>query len=127
MNHATIAITRVSSPNGFDVAGTLLARYRGWLEEIMGGDLAAVQPSSLSELDVLEHFYEPTSGCLLVAAVDGEPAGVVGVHRLDPGVGELKRLYVAPEARGLGLGRHLVVAAVEAAADLGFDVLGLET
>ena len=39
----------------------------------------------------------------------------------------MKRLYVAPATRGLGLGRHLVVAAVEAAADLGFDVLRLET
>ena len=46
----------------------------------MGGDLASVQPSSLSELDDLEHFYEPTSGCLLVAAVDGNrPASSAGI------------------------------------------------
>ncbi|HKH76087.1 MAG TPA: hypothetical protein VKA51_03940 [Rubrobacteraceae bacterium] len=70
----------MSSPNGFDVAGSLLARYRRWLEESMGGDLASVQPSSLSELDDLEHFYEPTSGCLLVAAVDGNrPASSAGI------------------------------------------------
>jgi hypothetical protein len=36
-------------------------------------------------------------------------------------------MYVAPEARGLGVGRALAVAAVEAAADLGFEVLRLET
>jgi acetyltransferase (GNAT) family protein len=36
-------------------------------------------------------------------------------------------MYVAPEARGLGVGRALVAAAVEAAADLGFEVLRLET
>jgi carbonic anhydrase len=75
----------------------------------------------------LECFYEPPNGRLLVATVDGEPAGVVGVHRWAPGVGELKRLYVVPEARGLKLGRTLAAAAVEAAADLGFDVLRLET
>jgi GNAT superfamily N-acetyltransferase len=91
----------------------------------VGGDLATVQPSSLRELAGLEYFYEPPSGCLLWWPRPRGPAGVGGVHRLDPGVDELKRLYVAPEARGLG--RHPVVAAVEAAADLGFDVLRLET
>lgn len=56
MNHDAIAIIRVSSPEDFDVARSLLARYRRWLEEIVGGDLAAVQPSSLRELADLEHF-----------------------------------------------------------------------
>lgn len=88
MNHAAIAITRVSSPKDFDAARSLLTRYRRWLEEIVGGDLATAQPSSLRELDDLEHIYEPPSGCLLVATADGETAGVVGVHRLGPGVGE---------------------------------------
>jgi GNAT superfamily N-acetyltransferase len=127
MYRATIAITRVLSPDDFDVARSLLARYRRWLEKIVDGDLATVQPSSLRELADLECFYEPPNGRLLVATVDGEPAGVVGVHRWAPGVGELKRLYVVPEARGLKLGRTLAAAAVEAAADLGFDVLRLET
>jgi GNAT superfamily N-acetyltransferase len=127
MNHATIDIIKASSPNDFDAARSLLARYRRWLEELVGGELATVQPSSLRELADLEHFYEPPSGRLLVATFDGKPSGVVGVHRLDPGVGELKRLYVAPEARGLGIGRDLVVTAVEAAFDLGFDILRLET
>ena len=125
MNHAAIDITRVSSPDDFDAARSLLPRYRRRLEELVGSELATFQPSSLRELVDLEHFHEPPSARLLVATVDGEPAGVVGVHQLDPGVGELKRLYVAPEARGLGIGRNLVVAA-EVAADLGFDVLRLE-
>jgi hypothetical protein len=38
----------------------------------VGGDLATVQPSSLRELAGLEYFYEPPSGCLLVAAADGD-------------------------------------------------------
>lgn len=126
-NYAAATIICVSSPGDFDAARSILARYRGWLESLLGGDLAAFQPSALRELAELERFYEPPNGRLLVTMVDGEPAGVVGVHRLGPGVGELKRLYVAPEARGLGIGRALAVAAIEAAYEIGFDLLRLET
>lgn len=69
-----ISITTASSPDDFDVAGALLARYRRWLE-LVGSDLAAVQPSALRELADLECFYEPPTGRLLVATADGEPAG----------------------------------------------------
>ena len=116
----------MSSSDDFDAARSLQPRYRRRLEKLVGSKLVTFQPSYLRELAELERFYEPPGGRLPVATVDEEPAGVVGVHLLDPGVGELKRLYVDPEARGLGIGRHLLVAA-EAAADLGFDVLRLET
>ncbi len=127
MNRAATDIVRVSSRGDFDIARSLLARYRGWLEGLLGGDLAVVQPSSPRELADLEHFYEPPNGCLILAVVNGKPVGVVGVHRLDCGAGEMKRLYVIPEARGLGVGRKLASAAVEAAGELGFCVLRLET
>ncbi len=122
------SITPVSSPEDFGAAKMLLSRYRRWLEGILGGDLAVAQPSAERELSDLEHFYEPPNGRLLLAVSDSGPVGVVGVHCLDgSGVGEMKRLYVAPEARGLGAGRALVSAAIAAAEDLGFCALRLET
>ena len=59
MQHATIDIIKASSPNDFDAAGSLLAQYRWWLEKLVGGELATVQPSSLRERADPEHFYEP--------------------------------------------------------------------
>jgi GNAT superfamily N-acetyltransferase len=58
---------------------------------------------------------EPPHGVLLLARVDGEPAGLAGVRHLDTGVAEVKSMYVVPEHRGRGLGR-LLLAEVEAIA-----------
>jgi len=53
--------------------------------------------------------------------------GCVGLRRLEPGVGELKRMYVRPVVRSLGLGRALAEAAVEAARVSDLAVVRLDT
>ncbi len=61
-------------------------------------------------------------------APEGERwVGCVGLRVLEPGVGELKRMYVRPPARGLGLGRALAEAAVEAARARALAVVRLDT
>jgi carbonic anhydrase len=125
MNH--VDIIRASSLEDFAAARRILARQRRWLEGMLGKDLAVFQTSAVREFAEPELFYEPPDGVLLLAMTAGEVVGVVGVHRMSPGEGELKRMYTAHEARGLGIGRALAAAAVEAAGELGFEVLRLET
>ena len=69
----------------------------------------------------------PPAGCFLVARMDGRAAGCGALRRLSPGIGEIKRMWVAPEARGLGLSRRLLVALEDQALGLGLERVRLDT
>ncbi|MCJ2067891.1 helix-turn-helix domain-containing GNAT family N-acetyltransferase [Methylobacterium sp. J-030] len=66
-------------------------------------------------------------GTFLLAVADGLPVGCVGLKGDGGPVAEIKRLWVDPAARGLGLARRLMRAAEAAARDLGIRTLRLDT
>ncbi|MGY3620273.1 bifunctional helix-turn-helix transcriptional regulator/GNAT family N-acetyltransferase [Bradyrhizobium sp. USDA 10063] len=66
-------------------------------------------------------------GAFLVAMSDGLPIGCVGLKRGGGEIAEIKRLWVAPSARGLGLARRLMKAAEDIARELSIRVLRLDT
>ena len=80
-----------------------------------------------SELAGLPGQYAPPSGDLLLARVNGAAAGCVALRRLDQSTLEMKRLYVRPSARGTGLGKLLVEAAISIARQNGYAELRLDT
>ncbi len=59
--------------------------------------------------------------------LDGTPAGCVGLQPVAPGLGEIKRMYVVPSARGWGLSRQLLTAVEADAQSKGITKLRLET
>jgi GNAT superfamily N-acetyltransferase len=71
--------------------------------------------------------YAPPSGCLLLATVDGEPAGCVALKRLADGVAEMRRLYVRGQYQGAGLGRTLAEQVVREARRLSYQAVRLHT
>jgi putative acetyltransferase len=79
------------------------------------------------ELASLPGAYAAPTGALLLARFDGDPAGCSALRRIDESAGELKRLYVRPAHRGLGLGRSLAEAAIVVARELGYPCLRLDT
>lgn len=66
-------------------------------------------------------------GTFLVAMSDGLPVGCAGLKGGGGAVAEVKRLWVAPAARGLGLAKRLMAAVESAARSLGIKVLRLDT
>jgi GNAT superfamily N-acetyltransferase len=70
-------------------------------------------------------IYE--SGGLLLVKIHDSAVGCAGVHCLEPGVAELKRMYLDPEHRGDGLGRALLEAAIDLARSQGYKQLMLDT
>ena len=66
-------------------------------------------------------------GTFVVARLDGRPIACGGLRTVGEGVGEVKRMYVAPEARGRGLARRVLAELEAVGRALGHRRLLLET
>ena len=75
----------------------------------------------------LPHEVRPPAGEFFVAYLHGQPVGCGAVkHHLDAPA-EIKRMWIAPPARGLGLGRRLLETLEACAHDAGASVARIET
>ena len=79
------------------------------------------------ELEHLTGEYAAPTGAFLLAVEQGAQLGCVGVRKFSDGVGEIKRLYVVPAARGRGVGGLLARGIVVEAERLGYARLLLDT
>lgn len=103
----------------------------------LNAELSALYPEAgATHFRVDPDEVAPGAGAFLVARLLGRPVGCGALRRLreaslmrelGPRVGELKRMYVAPEARGQGIGRALLARLEAEARTLGLDRLVLET
>jgi len=114
-------ITQVHSTDEIEIVRGLLRDY----QLSLGVDLSF--QNFAAELKGLPGFYAPPSGRLLLAVHEGTPVGCIALQRVSASRGEMKRLYVSPDARGLGVGRHLVTKILEDAQAIGYSEVVLDT
>src|SRR4030095_9671456 len=80
------------------------------------------------EVKKLPGEYGPPTGSLLLAVDDKEGAyGCASLRKVDAKTGEMKRLYVKPEARKQGVGRQLAQAIIDTAGGRGYQRVVLDT
>ena len=118
---ATLIVRDARTPDDVAAARELILEYQASLDVDLAFQHFADEIASLATT------YGPPAGALLLATVDGAPAGCVGVRPFAPGCCEMKRLYVRPSARGHRLGRYLAQRAMAAARALGYTHMRLDT
>ncbi|MGH8397014.1 MAG: GNAT family N-acetyltransferase [Gammaproteobacteria bacterium] len=116
-----IVLSQADSPELIATARDLFREYA----EAIATDLEYQGFSS--ELANLPQPYVPPKGALFIAHAGSAVAGCVALRLLDSQTGEMKRLYVRPDCRSLGLGKRLVEATIHAARQSGYSELRLDT
>ena len=121
----TIALVTPSTPEDIAAVRQIFTEYAQSLNvDLCFQDFEA-------ELELLPGEYAAPRGALLLAMVDQQVAGCCALRPLDsaddPNASEMKRLYVRPPFRGLGLGRQLTEGILDAARKSGYSCVLLDT
>ena len=90
------------APDSADARRCLDAYFRELEARFEGGFDAAADDSARVE------DMTPPSGLFVIARLDGEAVGCGGFKRLDKATGEIKRVWTAPSARGMGVARRML-------------------
>lgn len=116
------SVTIEPADPGSAEARMCIAAYFGELQERFD---AGFDPARSTSADPAE--LVPPAGLFLVARLDGQPVGCGALKINGRRLGEIKRMWVAPSARGLGIAQRLLDALEKHAADAGLNILQLDT
>ncbi len=117
----TLQILRATTSEDVADVKSLFLSYLTFVTEYLGQDL------SFQGTEKEFAQFPQTYTALYLAKKDSIAVGAVGLKLLRPEVIELKRLYVAPNGRGLNLGEKLSQAVINEARRLGYTYLYLDT
>jgi len=117
----TLTFAQAESPTQIAKARELFREY----EQSLGFSLCFQNFDE--ELADLPGDYTPPHGRLLLVEYEGQLAACVALHKLDPTICEMKRLYLRPQFRGKGMGRVLAERIIAEARGIGYRRMRLDT
>lgn len=117
--------------DGYDSLEQVRALFAEYTDMLIAGDRAFQTYLELQnyedELAHLKQKYGRPDGRLYLAEQDGVLAGCIALRRLNETRCEMKRLYVRPAFRGLGIARTLVERLLQDARETGYQAMLLDT
>ena len=116
-----VKIIQAVNPEDIASVRAIFLEYLEFVERYLGQDLS-FQGTEKEFSD-----FPDTYDALFLATLNGAAVGACGIKPFKPGICELKRLYCRPAARGHGVGLKLSRSALEAARDLGYKQINLDT
>jgi GNAT superfamily N-acetyltransferase len=122
-----VRLRRIESADQLAPANALAREFGDWATERIGVELGIVISAEADHPPEVLAELLASGGRLYVAEVDGVAVGVGGLKRLSDTAAEIKRMFVRPTARGLGVGRAIVERLVDDARALGCETVYLES
>ncbi len=122
MSERKLGIEPAAGAEDMAILRALFLEYQDWLQvDLCFQDFE-------TELATLPGAYAPPAGGVWLAYVDGELAGCIGFRpHEEKAACEMKRLWLRPNYRGLGLGRRLAVTCIAGARAAGYRTICLDT
>lgn len=115
----------------YDDPQAVAALFSEYTDMLIAGDRSFQQYLDIQHYDEeikhLETKYGIPHGRLYLAYCDGEPAGCIGLRKIDEQNSEMKRLYVRPQFRGRQLGNQLIQRIIDDAKEIGYSHMLLDT
>lgn len=128
-----ISIFQAATNTELNDVRALMRAFVAWHRERHVEDIALIdryfdEVAWEAELAGLPGKYAPPKkGRLLIAYRGGQPAGCVALRDLGDNVAEMKRMFVPPVFRGLGVGRALADRVIADARQAGYRRMRLDT
>ncbi len=128
----TTEIACASTPEQLDATRDLIRAFVAWHRERHHEDIDLIEryfdaETFKQELADLPGKYAAPAGRLLLATLDGNPAGCVALRALDAGRCEMKRMFVYPRYQRQGVGRALAETLIREARAIGYTSMFLDT
>ena len=127
-----ITVTDATTDEQLDAVRALMRSFVVWHRERHVADLDLIDryfdgAAFDEEVAGLPGKYTRPEGRLLLASVGGRAVGCVALRSLGQGSSEMKRMFVDPAFRGLGVGKALAVRVIDEARAAGYRTMRLDT